>query len=188
MRRVIIVHRWDATPQSDWYPWLKKELERKGYKVLVPRMPRTDVPKIKLWVSHLRNVVETLDTNTYFVGHSIGCQTIMRYLQAIKNPKIGGAVFVAGWFVLKNLEDKEAETIAEPWMRRNLKFSKLKKLFRGKLKVFLSSNDPYNCAKENKAAFTKKLGARVIVKKNKGHFTADTGITKLPETLRVFRT
>ena len=99
MKRMFIVHRWDGTPKSDWYPWLKKELEKKGFKVEVPEMPNTSEPKINDWVAHLKKVVGKLDSKTYFIGHSIGCQAIMRFLEKEDyNGKVGNIVFVAGWF------------------------------------------------------------------------------------------
>lgn len=60
-------------------------------------MPDTANPKIKKWVSELEKQVSELDENTYFVGHSIGCQTIMRYLENKETRKIGGILFVAPW-------------------------------------------------------------------------------------------
>ncbi len=79
--KVILVHRWEGTPRSDWYPWLKKELEKKGFTVIIPNMPNTSKPKINAWVSYLKKIVGTLDEETYFIGHSIGCQAIMRLLE-----------------------------------------------------------------------------------------------------------
>lgn len=60
-------------------------------------MPDTANPKIKEWVSELEKQVSELDENTYFVGYSIGCQTIMRYLENKETRKIGGILFVAPW-------------------------------------------------------------------------------------------
>src|SRR3989344_3577618 len=85
MKRVFIVHGWDFNPEVNWYPWLKKELEKKGFKVIVPEMPNTSEPKINAWVSYLKKVVGKLDEETYFIGHSIGCQTIMRFLEKENN-------------------------------------------------------------------------------------------------------
>lgn len=32
-KRIFIIHRWLGTPNSDWYPWAKEELEKKGFEV-----------------------------------------------------------------------------------------------------------------------------------------------------------
>src|SRR3989344_1064272 len=103
MKRVIIVHGWSGSPNDNWLPWLKTELEKLGHEVLVPEMPNADEPVIEAWVAKVSEVVDTPTNNTYFVGHSIGNQAILRYLETIKAP-VGGAVFVAGWFDLKNME------------------------------------------------------------------------------------
>jgi predicted alpha/beta hydrolase family esterase len=121
MKRVFIIHRWGATPKSDWYPWLKEQLEKDGYEVHVPAMPDTEIPVIEKWIGCLSDAVGTPDNETYFVGHSIGCQTILRYLDShMFEPleTVGGAVFVAGWFNLENLESDEEKNIAAPWIER----------------------------------------------------------------------
>ena len=53
-----------------------------------------------------------------------------------------------------------------------------------KITVFLSSNEPYNYVEENKRTFEEKLKAKVIILKNKGHFTEDDSIAEFPELLK----
>src|SRR3989344_2952524 len=97
-KRVFVIHGWGGGPEEGWFPLLKNELQGHGLEVIVPAMPNTDNPKIEEWVSSLAKMVGQPDENTFFVGHSIGCQAILRYIESI-NKKVGGAVFVAGWFV-----------------------------------------------------------------------------------------
>jgi len=183
MKRAFIVHRWGGNPKSDWYPWLKKELEKKGFKVEVPEMPNTSEPKINDWINHLKKVVGKLDNDTYFIGHSIGCQTIMRFLEKENyDGKIGKAVFIAGWFKLDNLEGEKVEVIANPWINTSFDLNKVKPKL-SKLTVFLSTNEPYGFVEENTKIFKEKLNAKVIIKKDKGHFTGDDGVIELPEIL-----
>ena len=183
MKRIFIVHGWDFNPNMNWYPWIKKELEKKGYKVVVPLMPNPSEPNINAWVSHLKKTVGKLDKDTYFVGHSIGCQTIMRFLEKENfNDKIPKVVFVAGWFKLSNLEDEKVEEIAKPWLETPLNLNKIKQKI-NKLNVFLSSNEPYNYLKENETMFKENLGAEVITLKNKGHFTKDDNVSEIKELL-----
>lgn len=183
--KIILVHRWDGTPDSDWYPWLKKELEKKGHHVIVPAMPNTSEPEITAWVGHLQKIVGKPDEQTYFFGHSIGCQTIMRYLATLpKGTKIGEVVFVAGWLKLRNLEDETAEQIAQPWLKTPIDFSAIQEKAKS-ITVFLSDNDQYVPLQENKNLFEQKLNAKVVIVRNKGHFTAEDGITTLPEILQI---
>lgn len=185
MKRIFIVHGWGDNPKGNWHPWLKKELEKKGYKVIVPEMPNTLEPKIEEWVSHLKKVVEKLDEETYFIGHSIGCQTIMRFLENEPfNRKIPKVVFIAGWFKLKNLEDEE-KPIAKPWLESPIHLEKVKNKIK-EIIVFLSSNEPYNYIEENESIFKNKLGAKVTILKNKGHFTKEEEVMEIKEITKEF--
>jgi predicted alpha/beta hydrolase family esterase len=188
MKKIYVIHGWDATPDSNWYPWLKGELEESfDLKVEVPQMPNTEVPVIAEWVGHLKNVVSSPNEDTYFVGHSLGCQTILRYLETLDNVKVGGVLLVAGCFDIKNLENEEIEKIAEPWIKTPIDFEKVKNSI-GKLKVILSNNDPFVDLEENAEIFKNKLNAGVFVEKEAGHFTGSKYLRILTELLDVLGT
>ena len=100
-KRVFIIHGWDGYPEEGIFPWLKKELQNRGFSVFNPSMPELLRPKIKVWVEFLKEQVGALDENTFLFGHSIGAQIILRYLESLpEDTKIGGAVFLAGWIHL----------------------------------------------------------------------------------------
>jgi len=181
-KRVFIVHRWDGSPEVDWYLWLRKELEEENFEVLVPEMPNPEEPEIEPWVSELSGIVGVPDLDTYLVGHSVGCQTILRYLESI-DTKIGGAVCVAPWFDLKNLWDKKSEEIAKPWVETPIDFEKVRKVS-DKFVAILSDDDSWVPLSKTKKKFKGNLGAKVIVEHKKGHFTEDDGITELPSALK----
>ncbi|MEK7108482.1 MAG: alpha/beta fold hydrolase, partial [Patescibacteria group bacterium] len=111
-KRAIIVHGWSGNPQEGWFPWLEKEITTAGLEVSVPAMPDADHPKIEPWVQTLVDTIGTPDANTILIGHSIGAQTILRYLETVSTP-IGGAVFVAPWLTLSLLGSEENWQIAE---------------------------------------------------------------------------
>src|SRR3989338_4635783 len=122
-KRIFIIHRWDGSPTSDWNPWLKEKLEAEGFEIHVPAMPETANPRIETWVPALAKAVEEADTQTYFIGHSIACQAILRYLEQLPlEKKIGGVVFVAPWLVLKGLEGEEEKAIVKPWLETPIDF------------------------------------------------------------------
>lgn len=33
IKRIFIIHGWDGSPQNRWFPWLEKELKKKGFTV-----------------------------------------------------------------------------------------------------------------------------------------------------------
>ncbi len=98
MKRVIIVHGYTGHPGKNWFPWLKAKLEELGHEVLVPAMPSPDKPLLSEWLPHLHEAVSAPDKDTYLVGHSLGCPTILRYIESLDvDEKIGGALLVAGF-------------------------------------------------------------------------------------------
>lgn len=181
-KRVFIIHMWDSHPEDGWYPWLKKELENKGFQVEIPAMPEPAKPEVDAWVSNLAKIVGDVDENTFFVGHSVGCQTILRYFQNLPaDKKVGGAVFVAGWLKLVNLETEEEKEIAKPWLETPIDFDKIRQ-HTDKFVAIFSDNDQW-VSIDNKDLFEIKLKAKTIIENRKGHISGDDGITELVSAL-----
>ena len=129
MKRVILVHGWGGGPKGGWFSWVKQELEKKNWKIIAPQMPETNNPIIDAWVSKLEEVAGEVDKDTYFIGPSMGCQTILRYLENLnEDKKVGGCIFVAGWFnLLETAYEEELEkAIAKPWLDTLIDFDKVK--------------------------------------------------------------
>ena len=180
MKRIFIIHGWGSSPNDDWIPWLKKELESKGFKVETPSMPNTNEPKIEKWINHLKKIVKNPDKDTYFIGHSIGCQAILRYLESLdKKIKIGGCIFVAGWFNLipEPIEEEGETEIAIPWIETSMDFKKITSHTDKFLAIF-SDNDPVVPLTDNKL-FKERLKAKIIIEHNKGHFNKSDGVKEL---------
>lgn len=181
-KRVFIVHRWAGPPKSDWYLWLKNELEKNNFEVYIPAMPHPEEPIIKDWVDCLYKSVDKPDEKTYFVGHSVGCQTIIRYLERLSSEiKIGGAVFVAGFFsagesTLKGLTNEEKEII-KPWLETPIDLEKAKLHIPKSIAIF-SDNDPY-VHLNNQDDFRNNFGSKIIIEHRMGHFTDGSRITQL---------
>lgn len=182
MKRAIIVHGWSDNPEGSWFPWLKRKLEEKGMKVEVPAMPDTDIPKIDAWVKKLEETIGKPDRDTFLVGHSIGCQAIMRYLEKT-NAKVGGILFVAGWFTLKDLGNDE-KIIAKPWLETKIDTDKVKT---NRIIAIFCDDDPYVPISEAET-FKKRLGCETITVTGKGHFSGEDGVTDLPEALEAILT
>ena len=181
-KRVFIIHGWGGSPDEPLHRWLKSELEKNGFEVVVPEMPDSEKLEIEDWISKLKEVVEAPDKDTILVGHSIGCQTILRYLEKLHPAsKVGGVVFIAPWLTLSNLESDEEWRVADPWFNTPIKEADVIK-HTPKITAIFSDNDPY-VPSENIKLFKKRFNAEIIVEREKGHFSAGDGVEKLESAL-----
>ena len=181
-KRVFIIHSWSGSPDESLYRWLKSELEKKGFEVVVPEMPEPEEPEIEAWVSKLKEIVGEQTKDTILVGHSIGCQTVLRYLEKLHpGALVGGVVFIAPWLTLSNLESDEERRVAGPWLNTSIKETDVVK-HTPKITAIFSDNDP-SVPSENIELFKKRFNAEVIIEREKGHFTTDDGVEKLESAL-----
>ena len=185
MNKIYLVHCWDGTKNDGWYPWIDEEISNSDNKVIRFNMPNTESPKIEEWISELNKQVNKLNENTYFIGHSIGCQTIMRYLETKEITRIGGILFVAPWLDLlpEAVEDEESYNTAQPWINNPIDFEKIKQFTNNISCIF--SNDDYFVSLDQEKEFREKLSAKTIIVNNKGHISQDDNIYELQEILNL---
>jgi len=175
-KRAFLIHGWEGSPEEGWRPWLKKELEKKGFKVFVPAMPETNNPHIDKWVPYLAGLVGNPTENDYFLGHSLGCITILRYLEGLKEgERVGGVILVAGF--TDDLSYKELSS----FFQKPIDFSKIKSHCKEFIAIH-SDNDPY-IALSYGDIFKEKLNAKLIIQHNMKHFSGDDNIVELPVAL-----
>ncbi|HIH15763.1 MAG: hypothetical protein QT08_C0014G0048 [archaeon GW2011_AR17] len=167
MKQAYFVHGWEGSPTNIWFPWLKKEVEKLGYKVKALKMPHPELPTIKEWVRTLEKEVNPSE-ETILIGHSIGCQTIMRYLEKPKR-KVKAAFFAAPWFNL-DLEDEGEEAVreAKPWVETPINFIQVKKNCNYFVAFF--SDDDWAVPTSDAELFKQKINAKIIIQEKKSHF------------------
>ncbi|MBU4338122.1 alpha/beta hydrolase [Patescibacteria group bacterium] len=175
-KRIFIIHGWEGAPESNWFPWLKKQLEKQGFEAIVPVMPNTDNPISSEWLAYMQKIISKPDKNTYLVGHSLGVIAILRFLESLlPEQKIGGAVFVAGFSESVGINETES-FFAAP-----LDYEKIKNSAE-KFIAINSDNDPYVPLKKGEI-LRDKLGAELIIVQKGSHFHEGAGFTELPIVL-----
>jgi uncharacterized protein len=187
MKRLFIIHGWSGFPEECWFPWLKTEAEKLGFMVQVPAMPHPDEPTIKDWVAHLTVTIGTPDTETFLVGHSIGCQTILRYLDNLpEGQRVGGIVCVAGFFELTNLDTEEENRIFKPWLETPIHDERVRSRA-GKIVGIFSDNDHYVPFEKSRNAYEQRLGAETVAEHGKGHMGNSDHCEELPSVLEALQ-
>src|SRR5262245_42142580 len=107
MKNAYIIHGWGGNPKEKMLQWVAREFGKLGYAVTIPAMPNADGPEIQAWIEKLNQTVELTD-ETVLIGHSIGCQAVLRYLeQAPGAAKAAAVILIAPWMEL------DEETIKE---------------------------------------------------------------------------
>lgn len=185
MKKVYIIHGWDGSPDEPLFVWLDKNLSDKGFEVKRLGMPNPEVPVIEKWLEKMNQEI-LLDENTILVGHSVGCQAVMRFLESKNiNFKIKGILLLAPWIHLDQTtieeEGEEVVEIARPWMEVPINFEKVKNSSE-KITAIFSDNDDFVPVSEEKF-FAEKLGAKTIMEHEKGHFSPSENISELQSAL-----
>ncbi len=183
MKRCIIIHGWAGKPEEGWMPWLRTELENRGWQVESPKMPNAKLPQLDEWLAELREVVGTPDAATYFVGHSLGCFTFLKYIEQLPpETKIGGGVMVAGF--AGNL--KHQIPVIVKYYEGGLDYEKIK-VHGGKYVAIASERDDYVHI-QSLQEFREHLGAQTITNNEWEHFSGQEGITELRDALNALLT
>lgn len=174
--RAVLVHGFQGTPMHGWRPWLKTELETRGFSVSIPAMPNPDAPECDAWVKTISQAVCTPSPSCALVGHSLGCIAILRYLERLAaSARIGPVILVAGFG-----NDIGVPALAS-FCRPPLNFEAVRS-HSSRFVAIHSDNDKFVPLSEGEY-LRQQLGAELIVQKGMGHFSSSEGTTKLPIVL-----
>lgn len=173
-KQALILHAWYSKPENNWYPWLKKELERKDYEVLLPELPtmNTDLPDLSKLIKYTHNLI---DNETVIVGHSLSGVLALRIGEFLKYKK---AIIVAGW----DYDDLYPQH--KLFWKDKIKHARIIKNVEERI-IIHSDNDPYLTAFQAEN-MSKRLGAKFILVKSAGHFTIKDRMTELSQILAIF--
>lgn len=165
MKNAIILHGTGENEQSFWFPYLKRNLEKKEYTVSIPRLPDADTPDLATWLPAAMN--ETYTPETILIGHSSGCPLILSVLENL-NVTIKQAILVAG-FARPIGEKKEPQKILQDrydWGKIKLNIQEI---------IFINSdNDPWGCNDTEGRYMHDHLGGKLIIQKGEGHMGSDS--------------
>lgn len=171
--RLCLVPRWSGTPDSDWYPWLRRllaqELAGRFDPVLMPALPDPGEPRLDTWVPAAQALLGTDPATlarTVVIGHSVGCQTVLRALAQLPSGlQLAGTLCVAGWWDV----DDPWDTL-KPWIDTPFDEAAARAAA-GRLTVVLSDNDPFTSDHAGNAAeWRRRLGAEVVLVPGGQHF------------------
>ncbi len=101
MKTCIIIHGTYGSPNENWFPWLKVELKKIGWRVFTPKFPTPKNQSLATWLEAFAEYEQYINEDTIFVGHSLGPAFILRILEQA-NAKIQSAYLISGFTGLLN--------------------------------------------------------------------------------------
>lgn len=104
MKKVLLLHGYNGIPQI--FYWLKQELEKMKYTVIMPSLPVREGVRYNAWKREFENIANELKEDIIVVTHSIGNPFIIKYLRE-KNLNIKLYIGLAGFSNIYTTQGKE---------------------------------------------------------------------------------
>jgi len=179
MLAMIIPGNGNSLMSEIWYPYVKRELEKLGFRVIAKEMPDPDIAHEKYWIPFIeKQIIENRRDKAeevILIGHSSGAVAILRYLES---HKVTGAVLIGACYTdLGDSKERESGYYSRPW-----NWNKIKQNFEW-ITVFASTDDDFIPIDEPKH-IRDKLQADYFEFNDRGHFMDE----EFPEILEVVRT
>jgi len=163
----VLLHGYTSSPNAVFFPWLKKELNERGYEVSAPTLPNTDNPKIIKQVDYVLKT-QKFDENTVLLGHSLGSVVALKVVENLKKP-IKKLILAAGFLEPKFKDHKRPFEKTFNW---KFDFEKIKNNVK-EIVILRASND-YAIPSDQADNIQKLVGGKIIdFKAEKDHICGE---------------
>ncbi len=172
MKKAVLLHGTDGSPEYSWFPWLRGLLEEKGVEVWVPNLPGNHTPNHTTYEEFLKSSGQDF-SDCLLIGHSSGATTVLNLLQSDWFPKVDTVILV-GTFLNENLV-RNAEWY-EPGQFDNLfpdEFNVEKIKAKADSFYFLHGDDDIYCDVNDAKDFCKKVAGTFIEIPNGKHLSSN---------------
>lgn len=174
--KIILIHGLAATKKSNWFPWLEKTVYHNlGLSVQSISLPHSKIPNSDKWLGSLTKEISNPDENTFFIAHSLGCITLLKYIEGLPDTIVVGGVILISAFD----ESLPLIPLINSFVERKPIYHRIIPKVRS-IKVIGSSNDIIVPLKYTKKVAA-QLRASVTEIQRAGHFTSQDGYKSFPE-------
>lgn len=170
--KIYLIHGYTASPEANWFPYLKKELENDTVEIYILNMPNSQNPKLNEWIEHMDNSIKEYDENTIFIGHSLGCVTILNFLAKNSSKKIKGLFLISGF-----IEDSPIPALLE-FVQPVLNYDVIIKLTKNRIVISAKDDDIINY--EYSQILAKKIQSKFILLDKGKHFIDRDNFIEFP--------
>lgn len=188
----VIFHGAFGSPEGNWFPQLKGQLEDLGQEVIVQQFPveswnnvvsrgkgyETNIQTLDNWLATFESaVLPKLKRNEKmcFIGHSLGPVFILHVVERF-NLQLDSAIFVSPFF--KTLPQWEFNAVNKTFYKSDFDFHDLKQRIPVSY-VLYSDNDPYVPVEQQKE-FAEKLDSSLVHVSQAEHMNSEVNLIEFP--------
>lgn len=177
MPKAFLFHGTGGHSKENWFPWMRKELESRGYETVIPDFPDADAPLPEKWYPVLDALVDQVEPDSIVIGHSLGGLIALRFLERI-HTIINVVALVSPTLGIMPIKYIEGD---HPFLEGGCDWDVIRSHTQHSI-VFHSDNDPFVCMANGERA-AQELGVELSFVANAGHFNEKAGFTEFPQLL-----
>lgn len=172
VKAIIVPGNGDDNPEDKWFPYIKRELEKLGIKVINQKYPDPILARKEYWLPFIKE--RGADQNTILIGHSSGSVAAMRFAE---ENKILGSVLVGAYVSdLGSEDEKKSGYFNTPWNWTAIKQNQ------HWIIQFASTDDPFIPISEARE-INNKLNTKYYEYTDQGHFGSRENKVEFPEMI-----
>jgi predicted alpha/beta hydrolase family esterase len=159
--RIVFLHGNQSLHWSfAWSPWLKSELEKRGYETFFETFPDSIIARKKYWIAFLKEHIKA-GPEDVLVGWSSGAVAAMRYAEI---ETIRGSILISPCYTdLHDALEAQSGYYETPWDWERIRSNQ------DRISLIHSNNDPFIPTAEFEM-IAAKLQTRTQIIQNAGHF------------------
>lgn len=175
--KVIAIYGTDCNKNTAWFPYLKKELNKRNINCLIPNFPTPKNQTYNKWCGILNKI--NINSDDIIIAWSTGAIFAVRYLYE-NNIKVKKLVLISGFNnYIGNVS--AVDNINKDFF---IKDESVAKNVAEKIICIKSDNDPF-ITQAALTGFAKNLNAKILNIAGGGHFNANAGYTAFPKLLEI---
>ncbi|MDE1869863.1 MAG: serine hydrolase family protein [Candidatus Micrarchaeota archaeon] len=176
IENAFLIHGANGTPDENWMPWIRANLERNGITVYAPQFSHEQRQTLKTWLGEFEEYKESLNSNSIIIGHSVGCAFVLRLLERI-NVRVK-AVFLVAPFT-RPLNIPKFDELNKTFLEKEFDWERITRNCE-EFFVYGSDNDPY--VKMSQESFVaEKTGGIFKMIPHAGHINEAAGYKEFRE-------
>lgn len=181
MKNIILIHGYNGIPKI--FNWLKEELNKKEYNVIVPEFASREGVIYSDWKQIMNNYKEYFNKDTIAICHSIGNEFLIKYLN---ENDISIDLYISSAGFCEKFEHEGRDDLnraVKEFLVNKEEINKFKKLVRKSYSIY-SDNDhivPFDILE----SFVKNISSTPMLIKGIGHMGKKSGLETIPEVLEI---